>query len=180
EPYSFRRSVYGYIDRGSVPDLLAQFDVASPLEPNTKRTSTIVPQQALFLMNSPFTIGVAQKVVKRREVVDALVRQKDTRAGILAIFQIVLQRTPSQQEFEMAYRFVSAEAKNQGRVDEAMKQAEVDFQKQAERDLRSQQRNEGARKAILNEGELVQRVTLSPWETLVQALMFCNEATYLN
>ena len=80
----------------------------------------------------------------------------------------------------MAYRFVSAEAKNQGRVDEAMKQAEVDFQKQAERDLRSQQRNEGARKAILNEGELVQRVTLSPWETLVQALMFCNEATYLN
>jgi hypothetical protein len=180
EPYSFRRSVYGYIDRGSVPDLLAQFDVASPLEPNTKRTSTIVPQQALFLMNSPFTIGVAQKVVKRREVVDALVRQKDTRAGILAIFQIVLQRTPSQQEFEMAYRFVSAEAKNQGRVDEAMKQAEVDFQKQAERDLRNQQRNEGARKAILNEGELVQRVTLSPWETLVQALMFCNEATYLN
>ena len=36
------------------------------------------------------------------------------------------------------------------------------------------------RKAISNEGELVVRRALTPWESLVQALMFCNEASYLN
>ena len=30
EPYSFRRSIYGYVDRGNVPELLAQFDFADP------------------------------------------------------------------------------------------------------------------------------------------------------
>jgi hypothetical protein len=34
--------------------------------------------------------------------------------------------------------------------------------------------------AIVNEGELVARVRLSPWETLVQTLLFANEAAYVN
>jgi mono/diheme cytochrome c family protein len=180
EPYSHRRSVYGYIDRSNVPDLLLQFDMATPLEPNTKRNSTIVPQQALFLMNSPFTIGIAQKVVKRPEIVQAVSVQKDPRAGILAIFQIVLQRTPSKAEFDMALNFLQAEAKMQGSVVAATAQATATAMKQAELQLRRDQNSDGAKKAIVNEGELVRRLALSPWETLVQALMFCNEAAYLN
>ena len=180
EPYSYRRSVYGYVDRSNVPDLLLQFDMATPLEPNTKRTSTIVPQQALFLMNSPFSIGVAQKVVKRPEVIQAVSVQKDPRAGILAIFQIVLQRTPSKAEFDMAMDFLQHEAKIQASVVAATAQATTTAMKQAELQLKRDQNADGAKKAIVNEGELVQRLTLSPWETLVQALMFCNEAAYLN
>jgi hypothetical protein len=172
--------VYGYIDRSNVPDLLLQFDMATPLEPNTKRNSTIVPQQALFLMNSPFTIGIAQKVVKRPEIVQAVSVQKDPRAGILAIFQIVLQRTPSKAEFDMALNFLQAEAKMQGSVVAATAQATATAMKQAELQLRRDQNSDGAKKAIVNEGELVRRLALSPWETLVQALMFCNEAAYLN
>ena len=30
EPYSNRRSVYGYIDRGNLPELMSQFDFADP------------------------------------------------------------------------------------------------------------------------------------------------------
>jgi hypothetical protein len=33
---------------------------------------------------------------------------------------------------------------------------------------------------VVNEGNLVKRSVLSPWETLVQALLFSNEAAYLN
>jgi len=76
EPYSFRRSVYGYIDRANISDLLMQFDMAAPDQPNTKRTSTIVPQQALFLMNSPFAAQVVQRVVTRPEVVQAVTVEK--------------------------------------------------------------------------------------------------------
>src|SRR5207244_4011402 len=58
EPYSNRRSVYGYIDRVSVPELMEQFDFADPDMANSKRTATIVPQQALFFMNSPMSVDV--------------------------------------------------------------------------------------------------------------------------
>jgi hypothetical protein len=180
EPYSYRRSVYGYVDRANVPDLLLQFDMAAPLEPNTKRTSTIVPQQALFLMNSPFTVGIAQKVVKRPEVIEAVVNQKNSRAGIMAVFQIVLQRTPSKAEFDMAMNFLQEEAKMQAGVAAATSEGVAKAMKQAEAQLKRDQNGDGKNKAVVNDGELVQRATLSPWETLVQALMFCNEAAYLN
>jgi hypothetical protein len=46
--------------------------------------------------------------------------------------------------------------------------------------LRGAKNSNNARKAIVNEGELTQRVAFSPWETLVQALIFANEAAYIN
>jgi hypothetical protein len=180
EPYSYRRSIYGYIDRGNVPDLLMQFDMASPLEPNTKRTSTIVPQQALFLMNSPFAISLAKQVAQRREVVQAVAVEKNATAGILAIFQIVLGRTPSGDEFRMAMDFLQKEQKSQPAVNAAMAPVAADAMKRATAQLARDRNRVDRKKSISNDGELVQRTVLTPWETLVQALMFCNEASYLN
>ena len=37
-----------------------------------------------------------------------------------------------------------------------------------------------ALKAIQNKGEVVDRKTLTPWETYAQALLFSNEASYIN
>src|SRR6185436_5914373 len=48
-----RRSVYGFVDRGDVTEVLNTFDFPSPEAPAGKRYETTVPQQALFLMNSP-------------------------------------------------------------------------------------------------------------------------------
>ena len=180
EPYSYRRSIYGYIDRSNVPDLLMQFDVSSPLEPNTKRTSTIVPQQALFLMNSPFTVSLAKQVVQRREVIQAVAVEKNPTAGILAIFQIVLGRTPSGDEFRMAMEFLQKEQKSQPAVAAAMAPVAATAMKRAQAELTRERNRVDAKKSISNDGDLVQRTVLTPWETLVQALMFCNEAAYLN
>ncbi len=184
EPPSFRRSVYGYIDRGDVPDLLAQFDVSTPIEPDTRRAATIVPQQALFLMNSPFTIGIVQNAAKRPELVQAVAVQKDTRAGILAIFQIVLQRTPTKLEYDMALDFLQREAKSQAQEVSKVAQLAALGMKQAEATLAKAKEDEkgraGIKSAIGNEGELVRRSALSPWESLIQSLMFCNETSYLN
>jgi Protein of unknown function (DUF1549)/Protein of unknown function (DUF1553)/Planctomycete cytochrome C len=248
EPYSFRRSVYGYIDRANISDLLMQFDMANPDQPNTKRTSTIVPQQALFLMNSPFAAEIVQKVVKRPEVVQAVSIEKNTKAGIVAIFRILLQRTPTVREQEMALGFLVAENKFQASVIQATAEINKEATKIAANKVKAQQNNNGSKKAILNDGEfegpnvtltkgtnivanvlnvsdlhvgasvsgqgipagtvivsasgntviisnkatvgnasaqlraadLVKRVTFSPWEALVQAIMFSNEAAYVN
>ena len=248
EPYSFRRSVYGYIDRANMPDLLMQFDMSNPDQPNTKRTSTIVPQQALFLMNSPFVVNIVQRIVNRPEVIQAVSVERSTDAGINAIFRIVLQRLPTPVERQLATKFLVEESKQQQGVREETAAINKEAAKRAESKIKGQQNNNGAKKAVLNDMELageqvtltksgntvtnvtnasemrvgwtvsgtglsadsvitsitgntltlskkatvsakdaklraadiVQRVTFSPWETLVQAILFSNEAAYVN
>ena len=38
------------------------FDFSDPDMPNSLRTTTVVPQQALFLMNSPMSVDVARRM----------------------------------------------------------------------------------------------------------------------
>jgi hypothetical protein len=118
--------------------------------------------------------------VARPEVVQAVKVNKDTNAGIVAIFRIILQRTPTQQEREMALKFLVNESKFQSTVKAETADANKEGAKMAANKLKSLQNNNNAKKAVVNEGELVQRVTFSPWEALVQAIMFSNEAAYVN
>ena len=53
-PFSARRTVYGFIDRQNLDGLYRTFDFAVPDATSPRRFVTTVPQQALFLMNSPF------------------------------------------------------------------------------------------------------------------------------
>ena len=53
-PFSRRRTVYGFIDRQNLDGLYRTFDFAVPDATSPRRFVTTVPQQALFLMNSPF------------------------------------------------------------------------------------------------------------------------------
>jgi hypothetical protein len=180
EPFSLRRTVYGYIDRGNVPELLNHFDMANPQEPNTRRNSTTVPQQALFLMNSPFTIGIVQKVTKRPDVVAAAAR--GYREAIRAIYHVVFQRSPTPVEYLKAEQFLKVESERQRGVlqsqRDSLQASALSAEEKLRKDLLNVNRSNYA--AIVNRGELVQRVPLTAWETFVQALMFCNEATYLN
>jgi mono/diheme cytochrome c family protein len=180
EPIITRRAAYAYVDRAAMPDLLMQFDMANPDQPNTKRTSTVVPQQALFLMNSPFAGLVVQNIVKRPEVVQAVAVERDTQKGITAIFRIVFQRSPTPEERNMALSFLLNENSKQKETKAASEQITKEAAAMAAQKLRGAKNSNNARKAIVNEGELTQRVAFSPWETLVQALIFANEAAYIN
>jgi hypothetical protein len=180
EPIVPRRSVYAYVDRAAMPDLLMQFDMANPDQPNTKRTSTVVPQQALFLMNSAFAGLVVQNIVKRPEVVQAVGLERNTDKGITAVFRIVLQRSPTPSERAMALNFLVNENAKQKEAKADSAALTKEAAARAAQKLKSAQNNNNARKAIVNEGELTQRVAFSPWETLVQALLFANEAAYMN
>src|SRR6185436_19468487 len=65
EPFTGRRSIYAFIDRQNLPGMFRTFDFASPDATSARRFTTSVPQQALFMMNSPFAIEQARKLAAR-------------------------------------------------------------------------------------------------------------------
>jgi len=180
EPFIFRRTAYAYIDRANMPDVMMQFDMSNPTEPNTKRTSTIVPQQALFLMNSPLVANIVQNISHRQEMVDAIKLEKNTDKGIITAFRIVLQRTPTLSERKFALNFLLKESKEQESVKNVMSPLAKEAQKKAEDKYKQALNNNNSRKAIVNEGQVTERATFSPWEVLIQSLIFTNEAAYVN
>ena len=179
EPYSYRRSVYGYIDRGNLPELMSHFDFSNPDMPNSKRISTIVPQQALYLMNSPMAIDVARRVNSRKYILEA----RDNIDKVFRIYRVIFQRDPSADEIQIALNFVGHEMKQEPQMAAATKElaekASKKIAERAKRDTEMMGRNDGNR-AIRNEGDYVERKPLTPWETYVQALLLSNEAAYVN
>ena len=105
EPYSYRRSIYGYVDRGNLPELMQSFDFSNPNMPNSKRTTTVVPQQALFLMNSPMAIDVARAITDS----PLMAKVTNTRDKIYYTYRTVFQRAPSADETEQGLKFVNRE-----------------------------------------------------------------------
>ena len=184
EPISYRRSIYGYIDRDRLSDLQSQFDFADPMMANSKRNSTIVPQQALFFMNNPLSIEVARSVSARPEIVKAA---SDTER-IVQLYKIMYQRTPTADELRIAREFV---VRIVGYIDDP----EPERPSKAGKLSRSAKAAVEAAKAspavkitttvqggvIQNLGEKVSRKQpISPWEMLVQSMVCSNEFVYLN
>ena len=62
-PDSTRRTIYDFVDRANIDDVLINFDFATPDMVTGIRHQTTVPQQALFMMNSPLVIDLARRLV---------------------------------------------------------------------------------------------------------------------
>ncbi|HWC00969.1 MAG TPA: PSD1 and planctomycete cytochrome C domain-containing protein, partial [Bryobacteraceae bacterium] len=104
-----RRTVYGFIERGRVPGFLSNFDFASPDQHAPLRYNTTVPQQALFLLNSPFVAEQARHLAHRPEVE----RLSDAQQRIGEMYRIVFGRAPSSHEVELGKRFLASAASSQ-------------------------------------------------------------------
>ncbi len=177
EPYSNRRSIYGYVDRGNLPELMAHFDFSNPEAPNSKRTSTIVPQQALFLMNSPMSIDVARNILRQVQASGARI----PRDVVYGIYRTVLGRSPKPVEEKAVYEFLSKENLEQDRVVAAAKEMTEKANKKAEERVKRLGQQEATNfGAIQNTGETVERKPLTAWETFAHALLMSNEAAYVN
>src|SRR6185503_16130578 len=96
--------IYGYIDRGALPELMGQFDFSDPDRANSHRTSTIVPQQAMFFMNSPMSADVARKVCSRPEFLQA----QNDEGRVKALYEVLFQRPPKGAEVRFAAEFFNA------------------------------------------------------------------------
>jgi hypothetical protein len=101
-----RRTIYGYIDRLNIPGMLRAFDMASVDAHSPQRHQTTVPQQALFLMNSPFMVDQARSLAKRPEVAAAA----EAPARVRALYRRVFGREPSDEEIELGRRLLERPA----------------------------------------------------------------------
>lgn len=169
EPYSTRRTIYGFIDRNNVAEVLFNFDFANPDMTTGKRHQTTVPQQALFFMNSPLVVEQAKKVVARKDF-QAL---SDTRSRILLLYDLIYQRLPRPDEVKLGLEFIAQEP-SQERVipvsnDNRPARRPIGEQLRAQ----MQQRRGG-------ENPFRVREPLTAWEEYAHALLQANEASFVN
>ncbi|HZL36109.1 MAG TPA: PSD1 and planctomycete cytochrome C domain-containing protein [Tepidisphaeraceae bacterium] len=105
DPSPDRRTVYAFIDRQNLPGLFRAFDFASPDATSAQRFTTTVPQQALFMMNSPFVARQAQRLTQRPDVAG----NSDTRQRITALYRDLFDRVPMADELALGEKFIASE-----------------------------------------------------------------------
>jgi len=101
KPDANRRTVYAFVNRQNLPNLFRTFDFAGPDTTCPQRFTTTVPQQALYLLNSPFIETQAKRLSKRVEV-----RAVADDSRIRVLYRLAYQREPSAGELVLARQFV--------------------------------------------------------------------------
>jgi hypothetical protein len=105
EPSPARRTIYGFIDRQNLPGLFRTFDFANPDTSSQGRFHTTVPQQALFLLNSPFVLEQARALADRAKASCGGGQHEQ----IQALYRLALQRTATRNEIELAEKFMAGQ-----------------------------------------------------------------------
>ncbi len=106
QPFTTRRTVYGFIDRQNLPGMFRTFDFPNPDVSSAQRFATTVPQQALYMMNSPFAQEQARRLVQRAELAAA----KSDADKIRALYRALFQRAPETDEAKLALAFLQRPA----------------------------------------------------------------------
>jgi hypothetical protein len=95
-----RRTLYTFLDRLHVPPLLSTFDFPNPDTSSPARTTTTVPQQALFLMNHVFVEDCARRLAQQASSMASLEER------VTKIYDLTLGRLPLANELELARGFL--------------------------------------------------------------------------
>lgn len=99
-PYPTRRTLYGRVDRQFLPPVFRVFDFPNPDMHSPSRGNTVVPQQALFLMNNPFVQSQARAFAASAETTT------DVSARAAWMHERAYQRPASPAELERYAAFV--------------------------------------------------------------------------
>jgi hypothetical protein len=123
DPDNRRRTIYGFVERQSIPAMVQTFDVANADTSTSRRVTTTVPQQALFAMNSRFMLDRSAALAKRVEA--EIVADSDVGSGdesgdgstqptsspsdpIDSLYKIVYGRAPAAEEIAAASEFLES------------------------------------------------------------------------
>jgi mono/diheme cytochrome c family protein len=175
--FAKRRAIYTMIDRTNPPELLTQFDFPSPDVASGRRYETIVPQQALFLMNSPMVIETARKLVDR----PAFAEIKSDPERVTLLYLAIFQRWPTRTEVELGLKYVKS---NPTGTDVKLT-ADLPPAQQTARDARIAAKKamagkQGARFNTQVGGVYDNQTPLDAWTKLAHALFQSNEAMFYN
>jgi hypothetical protein len=170
EPFSTRRTIYGLVDRSDVADVLINFDFANPDLPTGRRHQTTVPQQALFLMNSPLVIEQAKRLVALPDF--QACSEDDSKIDFL--YERIYQRPPRPEELKLGSEFVAGAAEPERVSDRDSSVRPVSNEATQARPIRL---GEPGRKG---RGVGRKRQPLKAWEEYAHALLQANEASFVN
>jgi len=182
EGFATRRAVYVFVDRHNPAEILTQFNFPNPSVPTGRRFQTLVPQQQLFLMNSPLVIETARRLVHRPEFLELTTDE----ARVSSLYLAVFQRPPNPAETRLCLRYVE---KNPGGTSTDAPAATVQSQnatrmaqiqaRQAEIASR-RLRAKNAFQAEPGAEAFRSRAPLDAWTKLAHALFQTNEAMFVN
>ena len=91
-----RRTLYATIDRQFIPGVLRAFDFANPDQHTPERHETTTAQQALFLLNHPFSGRITT------DLTTVCMQEITGTAAVTKLYEQVLQRKPSETELGIA------------------------------------------------------------------------------
>ena len=100
-----RRTVYAFVSRHELDNMLRLFDFPDANITASTRSETTVPQQQLFVINSPFMLNQARAFAARLQQ-DA---GDDNAARITLAFRLSFGRSPSADELQLGLAYVTAE-----------------------------------------------------------------------
>jgi mono/diheme cytochrome c family protein len=170
-----RRGVYGVSSRMFPNQFQLTFDFLTPTISVERRYTTTIPQQRLFLLNSPMVHDDAEALAAR-------VSREATEEGcIRKAFEIVYQRQPSAGELAASVQFLhnpeliklTGEPAGDARTPEAKPAPSAE----------SSERGEGAPeepRPMAQKGSPIKAPRNSPLKSLCWALLSSNEFLYIN
>ncbi|MBI5397511.1 MAG: PSD1 domain-containing protein [Verrucomicrobia bacterium] len=168
---SSRRTVYSFIDRRNVADVFTQFDFANPDMSMGRRNFTTVPQQALFLMNSPTVVETARALIN----VDRFARLLTDGERLSYIYWHIYQRPPTHEEYILAMKYLAGASSRQPSSARTQTSStspayeKVSLEKKPKRKPQDPEGSKGEKGNPLN-----------AWQKLVHALLMSSEAAYVN
>ncbi len=180
--FAKRRAIYTLIDRTNPAELLTQFDFPSPDVSSGRRYETLVPQQALFLMNSPMVIETARKLATH----PAFTQLKSDEERVTVLYLAIYQRMPSKQEVALGLNYVKANPTGTGlEMPEPLVVAQVDARQQRKMEMQKMAQKMAQKK---QQGKFSTQVggvyetnqPLNAWTKLAHALFQSNEAMFYN
>jgi hypothetical protein len=95
--------VYGKVSRHELNGLLRMFDFPDANITSEKRTDTTVPQQQLFVLNSPFVVEHARALAARLQT-----EAKDDAARVRLAYELAFARPAGDADVQLALHYFSA------------------------------------------------------------------------
>jgi hypothetical protein len=154
-----RRTVYAMIDRAALPEMFNTFDFANPEISTGERVLTTVPQQALFMMNSPFIAEQVRNLFARKD----FPKNGTDEEKVAFIYRTAFQRPPTPIEIEQARAFLNADPKSAVETNGLIPK-EVGAG------------SGGLKKAAANAAA---NKPLNPWERYAQVVFLTNELMFI-
>ena len=106
-PFVMRRTVYSEIERQNLDNVFRTFDFASPDAHCPQRHQTSVPQQALFMMNSPFLQTLAAQLASSQSILQAHLSPEEK---VRQLYHQIFSRDPDAEELRIGIAFLDQPA----------------------------------------------------------------------